>query len=177
MTQMWSLSSTDTPMVWPNSQWFGSGFGHRGSTSNRGAWTPAASTATRFCNMLLAANSNASTTTNSRPMHKLRFMLPPSGIENICSGTLAAHCTPTSPFLTSKIASAYRRGWFGPQQLRRQKMARKLVQSKVLVLVALTFLLAVTLAAQQGAKNGEWRVYGGDSGSTRYSALDSINRD
>src|SRR5262249_30544870 len=123
------------------------------------------------------ANSNASTTTNSRPMHKLRFMLPPSGIENICSGTLAAHCTPTSPFLTSKIASAYRRGWFGPQQLRRQKMARKLVQPKVLVLVALVCLLTMPLAAQQGAKNGEWRVYGGDSGSTRYSALDSINRD
>ncbi|MDP9170694.1 MAG: pyrroloquinoline quinone-dependent dehydrogenase [Acidobacteriota bacterium] len=29
--------------------------------------------------------------------------------------------------------------------------------------------------AQQGAKNGEWHYYGGDSGSTKYSALDQIN--
>jgi len=28
------------------------------------------------------------------------------------------------------------------------------------------FLLTMTVAGQQGAKNGEWRVYGGDSGST-----------
>ncbi len=31
------------------------------------------------------------------------------------------------------------------------------------------------LAAQSGAKNGEWPTYGGDLGSTRYSALDQIN--
>lgn len=31
-------------------------------------------------------------------------------------------------------------------------------------------------AAQQGAA-GEWRYYGGDAGSTRYAALDQINRD
>ena len=29
--------------------------------------------------------------------------------------------------------------------------------------------------AQQGAVNGEWRFYGGDAGSTRYSPLDQIN--
>ena len=29
--------------------------------------------------------------------------------------------------------------------------------------------------AQSGAKNGEWRTYGGDLGSTRYSPLDQIN--
>src|SRR6478672_12787226 len=29
--------------------------------------------------------------------------------------------------------------------------------------------------AQQGAKNGEWRFYGGDAGSTKYSPLDQIN--
>ena len=29
--------------------------------------------------------------------------------------------------------------------------------------------------AQQGAKNGEWRYYGGDSGTTKYSPLDQIN--
>src|SRR5689334_18037890 len=34
---------------------------------------------------------------------------------------------------------------------------------------------AVALYAQTGAKNGEWRTYGGDLGNTRYSALDQIN--
>jgi quinoprotein glucose dehydrogenase len=32
-------------------------------------------------------------------------------------------------------------------------------------------------AAQSGAKNGEWRTYGGDLGSTRYSPLDQVNAD
>lgn len=32
------------------------------------------------------------------------------------------------------------------------------------------------LLAQYGAKEGEWRYYGGDSGSTKYSPLDQINR-
>ena len=38
-------------------------------------------------------------------------------------------------------------------------------------------ILAATLpaAAQYGAKNGEWRTYGGDLGQTRYSPLDQIN--
>src|ERR1700681_4074029 len=31
--------------------------------------------------------------------------------------------------------------------------------------------------AQTGAKNGEWRSYGGDTGSTKYSPLDQINKD
>ena len=44
----------------------------------------------------------------------------------------------------------------------------------------LPFLLSITLAAppigaQQGATNGEWRYYGGDSGTTKYSPLDQIN--
>ena len=34
---------------------------------------------------------------------------------------------------------------------------------------------AAGLSAQTGAKNGEWRTYGGDLGSTRYSPLDKIN--
>src|SRR3954462_7075001 len=37
------------------------------------------------------------------------------------------------------------------------------------------FVLTLSLAAQQGAKNGEWRYYGGDPGTTKYSALDQIN--
>jgi quinoprotein glucose dehydrogenase len=40
------------------------------------------------------------------------------------------------------------------------------------VLSALT--LAISLAAQQGATNGEWRRTGGDAGSTRYSPVDQI---
>ncbi len=34
---------------------------------------------------------------------------------------------------------------------------------------------SVHAIAQTGAKNGEWRTYGGDLGSTRYSPLDQIN--
>jgi quinoprotein glucose dehydrogenase len=36
-------------------------------------------------------------------------------------------------------------------------------------------LLISHAAAQQGAKNGEWRTYGGDLGNTHYSALDQIS--
>ena len=41
----------------------------------------------------------------------------------------------------------------------------------------LILLSAVTVVAQQGTKNGEWRVWGGDAGSTRYAPLDQINRE
>lgn len=41
-----------------------------------------------------------------------------------------------------------------------------------LCLIALSVL---PLAAQTGARNGEWPTYGGDLGSTRYSPLDQIN--
>ena len=34
---------------------------------------------------------------------------------------------------------------------------------------------ALTLSAQSGAKNGDWRSYGGDLGNTHYSPLDQIN--
>jgi len=33
----------------------------------------------------------------------------------------------------------------------------------------------IPASAQTGAKNGEWRTYGGDLGNTRYSPLDQIN--
>jgi len=37
-------------------------------------------------------------------------------------------------------------------------------------------LLAVAVAnAQHGMRNGEWRFYGGDSGTTKYSSLDQID--
>ena len=34
---------------------------------------------------------------------------------------------------------------------------------------------AIPAVAQTGAKNGEWRSYGGDTANTRYSPLDQIN--
>jgi quinoprotein glucose dehydrogenase len=48
------------------------------------------------------------------------------------------------------------------------------------VAVVPSFLLAVALTAlpltaQQGARNGDWRFYGADSGSTKYSPLDQID--
>src|SRR5439155_603255 len=47
------------------------------------------------------------------------------------------------------------------------------------IVLALTIgvlgLPAAALLAQSGAKNGEWRSYAGDTGSTRYSPLDQIN--
>lgn len=43
--------------------------------------------------------------------------------------------------------------------------------------VTLTFLTWTTSAsAQQGASGGEWRVYGGDPGNSRYAPLDQIDR-
>ena len=39
-----------------------------------------------------------------------------------------------------------------------------------------SLILAVpALLAQHGAQNGEWRFYGGDAGTTKYSTLDQIN--
>jgi glucose dehydrogenase len=42
-------------------------------------------------------------------------------------------------------------------------------------LAFLALLTALPLFAQHGATNGEWRFYGGDGGTTKYSALDQIN--
>jgi len=41
--------------------------------------------------------------------------------------------------------------------------------------LALLLSVSLPLAAQTGAKNGEWPTYGGDLGSTRYAPLDQIN--
>jgi quinoprotein glucose dehydrogenase len=48
----------------------------------------------------------------------------------------------------------------------------------ILLLLTLAILLSVSagrVQAQQGAANGEWRYYGGDAGTTKYSPLDQIN--
>ena len=42
-------------------------------------------------------------------------------------------------------------------------------------LCGLLCAVALPLAAQTGAKNGEWRTYGGDLGNTHYSALEQIS--
>ena len=43
--------------------------------------------------------------------------------------------------------------------------------------LAVSFLLPAPAAAQHGATNGEWRSYGGDIGSTKYSPLDQITEE
>ena len=45
------------------------------------------------------------------------------------------------------------------------------------VVVAILLGTSAVAPAQQGARDGEWRYYGADSGSTKYSALDQIDRD
>ena len=45
----------------------------------------------------------------------------------------------------------------------------------LLITSILLALFGVRAPAQQGAANGEWRFYGGDAGSTKYSPLDQIN--
>ncbi len=47
--------------------------------------------------------------------------------------------------------------------------------SKVTGLLPVLVLAALPALAQNGTKDGEWRVNGGDTGSTRYSPLDQIN--
>src|SRR5689334_2806278 len=48
-------------------------------------------------------------------------------------------------------------------------MSRQL--SRLLLLLS----AAAVLQGQTGAKNGEWRTYGGDLGNTRYAPLDQVN--
>src|SRR5438045_3838783 len=38
-------------------------------------------------------------------------------------------------------------------------------------------LMSVAAAAQRGAPAGQWSAHGGDAGSTKYAALDQINRE
>jgi quinoprotein glucose dehydrogenase len=43
--------------------------------------------------------------------------------------------------------------------------------------IAILILLPLAARAQYGVKDGQWHSYAGDSGSTKYSALDLINKD
>jgi quinoprotein glucose dehydrogenase len=49
--------------------------------------------------------------------------------------------------------------------------------SRTLWIVCVLLCAALPLAAQSGARNGEWRAYAAEPGSTKYSPLDQINKD
>jgi quinoprotein glucose dehydrogenase len=51
-----------------------------------------------------------------------------------------------------------------------------LLQRALYATAIICLFLVIRTEGQRGAKSGEWRVYGGDEGSTRYSPLDEINR-
>ena len=46
-----------------------------------------------------------------------------------------------------------------------------------MLLLLLISLEAIQVGATDGVRKGEWRFYGGDQGSTKYSPLDQINKD
>ena len=48
---------------------------------------------------------------------------------------------------------------------------------RVLLAAVAAVAAAAPAVAQHGAQGGEWRHFGGDSGATRYSPLDQIDRD
>src|ERR1700733_9592864 len=54
-------------MVFPITQWFGSGLGHRGFTSNLGAWPPEAAATARFWSTAEPTPSAATTATRPAP--------------------------------------------------------------------------------------------------------------
>ena len=56
-----------------------------------------------------------------------------------------------------------------------QQRIRRTATLRVPVMMLLGCVATMPLAAQSGAKNGEWRTYGADTGNTRYSPLDQIN--
>ncbi|MGH9784730.1 MAG: hypothetical protein ACRD88_11130, partial [Terriglobia bacterium] len=51
------------------------------------------------------------------------------------------------------------------------------VRCLLALLLPAVLLFPPPAAAQSGTTGGEWRAYGGDRGSTKYSPLDQINRD
>ena len=59
------------------------------------------------------------------------------------------------------------------------KVTHKIVSSPIRLTFALVLLVAAhpgRLFSQQGADDGEWRFYRGDSGGTRYAPLSEIDR-
>src|SRR5262245_34764396 len=63
-------------MVEPSSQWFGSGFGQNGSTSNRGACAPdLLCAATFFSRTPCVAHNVVSAATSVAPIHRFRLCI------------------------------------------------------------------------------------------------------
>ncbi len=62
---------------------------------------------------------------------------------------------------------------FNPSKFLRSAMSISRIRPAIGVLGVLTAVMP--LAAQTGTENGEWRYYGGDDYSTRYSPLDQID--
>src|SRR3954451_8558936 len=82
MIQPGFCASTPTPIVWPRYQPFGSGFGHIGSTSKRGACVaPLAWASTRLWSTSCPAPSASSNASSDDPMNRLRFMTSSPGPE------------------------------------------------------------------------------------------------
>lgn len=77
-----------------------------------------------------------------------------------------------SPYVGwTELQSAHRRGLqFSPRYERLLKRIPRL-----LLALGILVLVAAPVSVHQGAANGEWRFYGGDAGSTKYSPLDQIN--
>ena len=61
--------------------------------------------------------------------------------------------------------------------LGRHTVMKSALVARVCLVLGLMCGTALSASAQQGASGGEWRHYGGDLGSTKYSPLDQINRD
>src|SRR5262245_17952411 len=86
--------STPTPMMLPNTQWLGTGFGHIGSTSNRGACTAAFACADAVrSSCCCVMPSAASTTTSNDPTCtlrvRIRITLHPFGRRKYTTGELS----------------------------------------------------------------------------------------
>ena len=47
---------------------------------------------------------------------------------------------------------------------------------RLCAIACVALLVEVPLAAQQGARRGEWTVLGGDKAYTKYTPLDQINK-
>src|SRR5262245_10813350 len=56
---------------------------------------------------------------------------------------------------------------------RMSRRSQRVIVRSFFAIVACGFI-TISLSAQTGTRNGEWRTYGGDLGSTRYAPLDQI---
>src|SRR5262249_61948466 len=69
--------------------------------------------------------------------------------------------------------------------MKRRPGMRRFTRYSLFIVCLIIALLTIPIAAQNGAKKpakdvagkGEWRYYGGDGGSTKYSPLDQINKE